>query len=85
MEGLECDAWSVMSAPTFNVAKLLAKKRDGGELDDAEIGFLVRGFCDGSVPNYQLTAFLAFVYCRGMKALETQVHGAFSFLLGSAE
>lgn len=57
----------------FNVAKLLQKKRDGGELEDDEINFLVSGFVDGKVPDYQMSAFLAFVYCKGMNTRETQV------------
>jgi hypothetical protein len=57
----------------FNVAKLLQKKRDGGELEDDEINFLVTGFVDGKVPDYQMSAFLAFVYCKGMNTRETQV------------
>lgn len=58
---------------SFNVAKILAKKRDGGELHDDEIKFLISGFVDGRVPDYQMSAFLAFVYCRGMNTRETQV------------
>lgn len=50
---------------------LILKKRDGGALADAEIEALVRGFVDGSVPDYQMAAFLMAVYFRGMTAVET--------------
>jgi pyrimidine-nucleoside phosphorylase len=45
---------------------LIAKKRDGGRLDDTEIDALIRGFVDGSLPDYQMAAFLMAVYFRGM-------------------
>lgn len=58
---------------SFNVVKLLQKKRDNGELADEEIKFIVQGFVDGKVADYQMSTFLAFVYCRGMNTRETQV------------
>jgi pyrimidine-nucleoside phosphorylase len=41
-------------------------KRDGGVVSDAQLRFLINGLLDGSVSDYQLTAFLMAVYFRGM-------------------
>ena len=52
-------------------ARLIAKKRDGGELSDDEIHDLVSGVVDGSLGDAQLGAFLMAVCCNGMTARET--------------
>ena len=49
---------------------LIAKKRDGGELDSAELGWLLRAFGDGEVADYQMSAFLMAVVLRGMSSAE---------------
>ncbi len=50
---------------------LIIKKRDGGELTQAEIGFLIDGFACGDVPDYQMAAWAMAVMLRGMTAAET--------------
>ncbi|MCA9137367.1 MAG: thymidine phosphorylase [Planctomycetales bacterium] len=50
---------------------LLTKKRDGGELTDDEIRFLIDGYCGGSVADYQMSAFAMAVCLQGMSARET--------------
>ena len=45
---------------------LIAKKRDGGEMTRAELEFIVGGFVDGSIPDYQMSAWMMAVYLRGM-------------------
>jgi pyrimidine-nucleoside phosphorylase len=55
----------------FHPARLNQKKRDGGELSDAEIRDLVAGVVDASVSDAQLGAFLMAVCCRGMTVAET--------------
>ncbi|MEM1305475.1 MAG: thymidine phosphorylase, partial [Planctomycetota bacterium] len=55
----------------MNAAMLISKKRDGGELSDAEIADLVRGYVDGSVPDYQMSAWAMAVFIRGMSVDET--------------
>ncbi len=50
---------------------LIQKKRDGGQLAAAEIGFLVRGLTTGEVPDYQWAALLMAILWRGMDADET--------------
>ncbi len=52
-------------------ARLVARKRDGGELAAEEIEDLVGGVVDGSLGDAQLGAFLMAVCCRGMTAAET--------------
>jgi len=54
----------------MNTYELIKKKRDGLELSREEINFLVAGFIDGRIPDYQMTAFLMAVYFRGMSAAE---------------
>lgn len=49
---------------------LIAKKRDGGELSASEIRFLIQGYTDGSIPDYQMSAWAMAVYFRGMTAQE---------------
>ena len=51
-------------------ANLLAKKRDGGELSDDEIRFLIEGFCSGEVADYQMSALAMAVCIRGMTPRE---------------
>ena len=52
---------------------LIEKKKQGGALTREEIAFFVRGTTDGSIPEYQLTAFLMAVCFRGMTAEETAI------------
>jgi len=50
---------------------LIAKKRDGAALSESELQFLVSGFLQGSIPDYQMSAWLMAVYLRGMDVPET--------------
>ncbi len=52
-------------------ASIVAKKRDGKELSESEIRFLIRGFVQHTVTDYQMTAFAMAVFFRGMTAAET--------------
>ncbi len=52
-------------------ARLIAKKRDGGELTTEQIRDLVGGVVDGSLGDAQLGAFLMAVCCNGMTPVET--------------
>jgi pyrimidine-nucleoside phosphorylase len=50
---------------------VIARKRDGAELDRAEIAAFVRGSVDGSWADYQLSALLMAIFLRGMTPRET--------------
>ncbi len=55
----------------MNTVQLIAKKRDGGEFSNAEIGQLIRGYVDGSIPDYQMSALAMAIYLQGMTTEET--------------
>ena len=55
----------------MRASDLIQKKRDGGTLTAGELTALVDGFVAGTVPDYQMSAFLMAVYFRGMTAGET--------------
>jgi pyrimidine-nucleoside phosphorylase len=50
---------------------LIAKKRDGGRHTPGELAFVARAAAKGLVPDYQLSAWLMAVLCRGMDEKET--------------
>lgn len=54
----------------MNVYELIKRKRDGLELSEKEIGFLIDGIVTGRIPDYQITAFLMAVYFKGMGVRE---------------
>lgn len=49
---------------------IIARKRDNLRLSRDEIRFIVRGYTDGSVPDYQMAALVMAIYLRGMDAEE---------------
>ena len=57
----------------MRMVDLIEKKRDGGVLTDDEIRFIIRGFTDGSIPDYQMSAFAMTVFYKGMTDHETAV------------
>ncbi len=52
------------------VPELIRTKRDGGELGEDEIRFLVEGISDGSVSDAQVGALAMAIVLRGMSAAE---------------
>ena len=52
------------------VPELIRKKRDGGELSEAEIEFLVGGIADGTVSDAQVGTLAMAIVLRGMSAAE---------------
>ncbi|MCK1214526.1 pyrimidine-nucleoside phosphorylase [Streptococcus uberis] len=51
---------------------LIQKKRDGLELSTQEIEWLISGYANGSIPDYQMSAFAMAVYFKGMSTRETK-------------
>ncbi len=51
--------------------EIIRRKRDGGELTDDEIAFVVKGITDGSITEGQAAAFAMAVFLRGMEPAET--------------
>ena len=50
----------------MNTVDIITKKRDGGELTEAEIRHMVLNYTSGELPDYQMSAFLMAVYFKGM-------------------
>jgi pyrimidine-nucleoside phosphorylase len=50
---------------------IIVKKRDGGELSQAEINQFIGSYVAGEVPDYQAAAWLMAVYFQGMTVAET--------------
>ncbi|MGM0445578.1 MAG: pyrimidine-nucleoside phosphorylase [Bacillota bacterium] len=50
---------------------LILKKRENSELTKEEIDFLINGFTEGSIPDYQMSAFAMAIYFNGMSDRET--------------
>lgn len=50
---------------------LIMKKRNGEELSEQEISFMITEYVDGNIPDYQMAAFLMAVYFMGMTEKET--------------
>ena len=55
----------------MNAQKIIIKKRDGEELSRDEIRFFVESCVGGSMPSYQLSAFLMAVFLNGLTTEET--------------
>lgn len=54
----------------MRMVDLIEKKRDGKTLTTEEINFIINGFTDGSVPDYQMSAFAMAVFLKGMTEVE---------------
>jgi pyrimidine-nucleoside phosphorylase len=51
-------------------SSIIAKKRDHEKLSREEIEFILNGFVDGTVPDYQMSALAMAILCRGMDSEE---------------
>ena len=54
----------------MNAREVLLKKRDGGELSDAEIEDFVAGAVDGTIADYQTSVLLASIFRHGFTTRE---------------
>lgn len=55
----------------MRIYDIIKKKRDGFQLTKDEIEFFIKGYTDGSVADYQASAFCMAVYFQGMTERET--------------
>jgi pyrimidine-nucleoside phosphorylase len=60
------------AAAPLHMVDILRKKRDGGELDAREIGFVAKGAADGSIPEAELAAWLMAAWLKGLSLDETR-------------
>jgi pyrimidine-nucleoside phosphorylase len=72
-----------MESHAVTPAHIVRRKRDGEELDPAEIRALFQGYAAGAVEEYQMSAFLMAVYFRGMT--RTELTALVEVMLGSGE
>ena len=55
----------------MQMTDLIVKKRDGGELSQQEINFMIDGYTKGQIPDYQMSAMCMAILLRGMTDQET--------------
>lgn len=60
-----------MGVTDMRMVDLIEKKRDGKELSKDEISFVINGYTNGTIPDYQMSAFQMAVYFQGMTPAET--------------
>lgn len=54
----------------MNIINIIEKKKNKLELDKQEIEFVVKGYQDGNIPDYQMSALLMAVWFNGMNYQE---------------
>lgn len=55
----------------MNTTELIRKKRDGFSLTEEEFRWMISGYVQGVIPDYQMSSFLMACYFRGMSEEET--------------
>ncbi|MCU7492312.1 MAG: thymidine phosphorylase [Bacteroidota bacterium] len=55
----------------MNTVELIRKKRNGEELSEVEIGFLIKSYIKNKIPDYQFSALLMAIFFNGMTTGET--------------
>ncbi|MCE5286885.1 MAG: pyrimidine-nucleoside phosphorylase [Pelosinus sp.] len=54
----------------MRMVDLIEKKRDGKELTTAELNFIIKGYTDGSIPDYQVSALAMAIFFQDMTQQE---------------
>jgi pyrimidine-nucleoside phosphorylase len=54
----------------MRIVDLIEKKRDGKELTKEEISFIIKGYTNGDIPDYQMSALTMAIYFKGMTKQE---------------
>ncbi|MFE8695585.1 pyrimidine-nucleoside phosphorylase [Cytobacillus sp. FJAT-53684] len=57
----------------MRMVDIIENKRDGKELSTEEIQFFIKGYTDGSIPDYQVSALLMATFFQGMTENERAV------------
>lgn len=55
----------------FFVPEIIDKKKRGEKLSKEEIDFVIKGYVEGEIPDYQISALLMAIYFKGMDEEET--------------
>jgi pyrimidine-nucleoside phosphorylase len=55
----------------MRMVDLIQKKRNGNTLTQSEIQYIIQGYTQGEIPDYQISAWAMAVYFQGMDAEET--------------
>jgi pyrimidine-nucleoside phosphorylase len=55
----------------MNVYQIIEKKRDGAALTSEEIDYIIQGYSQNKIPDYQMSALVMAIYLRGMDFGET--------------
>lgn len=55
----------------MRMVDLIQKKRDGLELTDEEIHFIIKGYVDEEIPDYQMSALMMAICFQGLNKHET--------------
>jgi len=56
---------------TFRAVDVIAAKRDSKKLSEAQISSFIKGYADGTIPDYQAAAWCMAVFLNGMSPEET--------------
>lgn len=54
----------------MRMVDLVEKKRDGKELTTEEINFIINGYTEGTIPDYQVSALTMAIFFKGMSEKE---------------
>lgn len=57
----------------MHMLDLIDKKKKGKRLSKEEIYYIVQGYTEGEIPDYQISALLMAIYFQGMDAEETRM------------
>ena len=55
----------------IHILDIIEKKRDNKELTKEEINFVIEGYTNGKIPDYQMSALIMAIYLNGMNSEET--------------
>jgi len=63
---------TTVPAPTYSAVELIAAKRDGGTLTDAQIRWFIDRYAMDALPDYQMAAMAMAIHFQGLDTAETR-------------